>query len=98
MKAEDLYHKEFGNADSIPKESAIRLLKHFAVVLQNEREKIQNISAACEKEIQQAADLWVFKENGHKWSNNDNTAGDNFGSFMQGAKFVLNFIKKNSPS
>ena len=39
MKAEELYEKEFGNADSIPKESVIRLLKNFARVLQLERDK-----------------------------------------------------------
>lgn len=88
MKAEELYQKEFGNADSIPKESVIRLLKHFAVALKTEREKI-----IAEEDIQTAADLWVFKENGHKWSNNDNTAGDNFGSFVAGAKWALNYSK-----
>jgi hypothetical protein len=30
------------------------------------------------------ADKWVFETNGHKWSNNDDTAGDNFGSFKEG--------------
>lgn len=32
------------------------------------------------------ADKWVFETNGHKWSNNDNTAGDNYGSFLAGYK------------
>jgi len=35
------------------------------------------------------AENWVFTLNGHKWSNNDNTAGDNYGSFMAGAKTIL---------
>ncbi len=39
MTAEELYRKEFGNADSIPKESVIRLLKHFAKALKIEREQ-----------------------------------------------------------
>ncbi|MFN7295185.1 MAG: hypothetical protein ACK5T9_02880 [Bacteroidota bacterium] len=30
------------------------------------------------------ADKYVFKINGHRWSNNDNTAGDNFGSYKAG--------------
>jgi hypothetical protein len=34
----------------------------------------------------EAAEKWVFETNSHKWSNNDNTAGDNFGSFIAGAK------------
>jgi hypothetical protein len=40
-------------------------------------------------EIREAADEWVFEINGMKWSNNDDTAGDNFGSFIAGAKWVL---------
>ena len=43
MTAEELYRKEFGNADSIPKESVIRLLKHFAKALKIEREQALHI-------------------------------------------------------
>ena len=39
MTAEELYEKEFGNADSIPKESVLRLLRHFAKALKLEREQ-----------------------------------------------------------
>jgi hypothetical protein len=38
--------------------------------------------------IEEAAEKWVFETNGHKWSNNDDTAGDNYGSFMAGAKWM----------
>lgn len=38
-------------------------------------------------EREDAAEKWVFDTNGHKWSNNDNTAGDNYGSFIEGAKW-----------
>ena len=38
-------------------------------------------------EREDAAEKWVFDINGHKWSNNDNTAGDNYGSFIVGAKW-----------
>ncbi len=38
--------------------------------------------------IEVSARKWAFETNGHKWSNNDNTAGDNYGSFIAGAKFV----------
>jgi hypothetical protein len=34
-----------------------------------------------------AAHKWVFDKNSHKWSNNDNTAGDNYGSFIAGARW-----------
>jgi hypothetical protein len=36
--------------------------------------------------LEEAADKWVFETNGHKWSNNNNEAGDNFGSFIAGFK------------
>lgn len=35
-------------------------------------------------EVEELADKWVFKTNGHKWSNNDDTAGDNYSSFIEG--------------
>ena len=38
-------------------------------------------------DLEYAAEKWVFESNGHKWSNNDNTAGDNYGSFISGAKW-----------
>lgn len=37
--------------------------------------------------LEEAADRWVFETNGHKWSNNDDTAGDNVGSFKAGAEW-----------
>ena len=37
--------------------------------------------------LEEAAYRWVFETNGHKWSNNDDTAGDNFGSFKSGAEW-----------
>jgi hypothetical protein len=37
--------------------------------------------------LEEAAEKWTFETNGHKWSNNDNTAGDNYGSFIAGAKY-----------
>lgn len=41
-----------------------------------------------DEQIHDAADHYVFTENDHKWSNNDDTAGDNFGSFKAGAKWM----------
>jgi hypothetical protein len=37
--------------------------------------------------LEEAAEKWVFETNGHKWSNNDDTVGDNFASFIAGAKW-----------
>jgi hypothetical protein len=39
------------------------------------------------EEILDAAHEWVFETNGHNWSNNDDTVGDNYGSFIAGAKW-----------
>jgi len=36
--------------------------------------------------LEEDADKWVFETNGHKWSNNNNEAGDNYGSFIAGFK------------
>ena len=47
-----------------------------------------------EDPIEEAANKWVFETNGNKWSNNDDTAGDNFGSFIEGAKWVLDQMNK----
>jgi hypothetical protein len=41
-----------------------------------------------EETLEEAALKWVFETNGHKWSNNDDTAGDNYGSFIAGAKYM----------
>lgn len=51
--------------------------------------KSTNPANVSDKEIREAADEWIFGENGMKWSNNDNTAGDNHGSFMAGAKWAI---------
>ena len=37
--------------------------------------------------LEEAAEKWVFETNGHKWSNNNNEAADNFGSFKAGAQW-----------
>ncbi len=56
MTAEELYQKEFGNADSIPKESVIRLLKHFAKALKIEREQALHIRAVVGQSEQLVCD------------------------------------------
>lgn len=43
MTAEELYEKEFGDADNISKESVLRLLRHFAKALELEREQALRI-------------------------------------------------------
>jgi len=40
-----------------------------------------------EETLEEAALKWVFETNSHKWSNNDDTAGDNYGSFIAGANY-----------
>jgi hypothetical protein len=48
-----------------------------------------------DEEIREAADEWVFDKNGLKWSNNDDTAGDNYGSFMAGAKWAASRLSND---
>jgi len=45
-------------------------------------------SLKSKETLEEAADKWLFETNGHKWSNNDDTAGDNYGSFKAGAKWM----------
>ncbi len=52
-------------------------------------------SLPSNEEIIDSADEWVFDINGMKWSNNDGTAGDNYGSFIAGAKFVLSRLSND---
>lgn len=42
---------------------------------------ISDLEIACEH--------WVFIKNGLRWSNNDNTAGDNYSKFKEGALSIL---------
>jgi hypothetical protein len=47
------------------------------------------IELPSDEEIREdGADTWVFKTNSMKWSNNNCEAGDNFGSFIAGAKWM----------
>jgi hypothetical protein len=70
MKAEELYEKEFGDAESVSKESVIRLLKHFAKVLKIEREQIHNGRSKqydcefgrCEQKCEKQCD-WMENKN-----------------------------------
>jgi hypothetical protein len=44
--------------------------------------------------IDKAAEKYVFETNGHKWSNNNDECGDNFGSFKQGCEFLMPVLMK----
>jgi hypothetical protein len=48
-----------------------------------------------EQTLEEAAEDWVFGTNGHKWSNNDDTAGDNYSSFISGAKWQAEQLFKD---
>jgi hypothetical protein len=45
-------------------------------------------SLKSKETLKDAAEKWVFETNGHKWSNNDDTVGDNYGSFKAGAEWM----------
>ena len=49
---------------------------------------IERPKESMEISVVDGAEKWVFETNSHKWSNNDATAGDNFGSFIAGAKWM----------
>ena len=42
-----------------------------------------------ESELLKAAEEYVFDKNGHKFSNNNDEAGDNFASFLAGANWAI---------
>lgn len=54
-------------------------MKKYKIIIPKEEPKQETVEEAAEK--------WVFETNSHKWSNNDNSAGDNYGSFLNGAKW-----------
>jgi hypothetical protein len=39
------------------------------------------------KKLEKAATKWVFVINSHRWSNNNDECGDNYGSFKAGAEW-----------
>jgi hypothetical protein len=43
--------------------------------------------------VNELAEEWVFEINGHKWSNNDNSAGDNYGSYKEGFNKAMELNK-----
>jgi hypothetical protein len=54
---------------------------------------LKPIELPNEDEIYHNASNWVFDKNSMKWSNNDDTAGDNLGSFIEGAKWMRDKIQ-----
>ena len=53
-----------------------------------EKETKESLSEWLNSKREKAAEKWVFDTNGNKWSNNDDTAGDNYGSFIEGSKWT----------
>ena len=71
MTAEELYEKEFGDADSVPKESVIRLLKNFTrdnsrFNLNELRHIAVNFAITCEKGYGGDFDSW-FNSTSDEW-------------------------------
>jgi hypothetical protein len=63
------------------------LLANKEKVMNDLQEMREKSSVDRNETPEEAAETWVFETNGHKWSNNDNSAGDNYGSFMAGAEW-----------
>ena len=77
--------------------SKLRELDKFDLEQAKEMEKEQSLKMPPYN-LDELAEQWVFVINGHKWSINDDTAGDNFGSFKAGfleARSILNQIIKS---
>jgi hypothetical protein len=60
------------------------------------KEMTNELTNIVKSELVNAATEYVFEENGHKFSNNTNEAGDNFASFIAGANWALNKMEKNN--
>ena len=56
--------------------------------------KVISALGIAQDRVKEAAEKWAFETNGHKWSNNDGTAGDNYGSFIEGAKWQQEQMEK----
>jgi len=74
-----------------PKEEYVRCNCANSLEYSNCGKKCERILADQET-LEEAAEKWVFETNGHKWSNNDDTAGDNYGSFIEGANFMTEIM------
>ena len=73
------YHRKRRNSVDTPKSSDL-----LRGLMSGDR-----VSLPTSEEMLGAAEDWVFETNGEKWSNNDDSAGDNLGSFMAGVKWML---------
>jgi len=94
MTAEELYEKEFGNADSIPKESVIRLLRHFGKVLDVERNSAQQSKMDySEVGVNDIANKWAsYLPIGHIIEGRDAMVEDIYGLLNAHAKTIADKI------
>jgi hypothetical protein len=79
---EDLYEMHFHKVD---REWLIEAMVDFSMQLPKKE--------LSDEDIREGAEKWVFETNGHKWSNNNDEAGDNYGSFMEGVKWYREQLK-----
>jgi len=63
-------------------------------ITDKELEDLTPIELPSDEEIYEASRDWAFRKNSTKWSVNDDTAGDNMGSFLNGAKWMRNKIER----
>ena len=89
-KLDEALDSEFGKAKVALRRYLLENKEQVTSDLEEMREKSNNMKETLEE----AAEEWAFETNGHKWSNNDGTAGDNYGSFMEGAKWQQEQMEK----
>ena len=87
-KYEDANEMHFHEVD---RKWIIEAIEEYAAL----RQPLVSGALPSDDEIRGGADEWVFDINGMKWSNNDDTAGDNYGSFIAGAKWVLSHLSND---
>lgn len=52
------------------------------------------LSKRIKEELIKKAEEYVLQENSHKFSNNNDEAGDNITSFIKGAEFLFNYFNR----
>jgi hypothetical protein len=78
---------EKGEHPEYIKYKVIEVIDDYGNKIDAFEDELTNILVEPKQEtIEDGANKWVFETNADRWSNNDDTAGDNYGSFIAGVK------------
>lgn len=87
--------KDLDNQYHLHEDNKLIATSNGFLIKDNVKKLLHSNCVGVEKDydkINELAEIWAFETNGDKWSNNDNTAGDNFGSFKAGALAMLEIL------